>query len=92
MVSTKVWYHFSNYLMARAILIKVMSRYSKRLLCVTTYSIWWKMVELAFLSQKSYEIEGKVNYKVTDHHQFSQKRDLVDINAKNRMLKMQICL
>ncbi|GBO43866.1 hypothetical protein AVEN_46036-1 [Araneus ventricosus] len=49
-------------------------------------------VELALLSLKMYEMEEKVNYKVVELHRFSTKRHLMVMNAKNRTLKMHICL
>lgn len=33
-----------------------------------------------------------MNYKVAQHSQFSTKRLFMDINAKNRMLKVGVCL
>ncbi|GBL72987.1 hypothetical protein AVEN_50440-1 [Araneus ventricosus] len=41
---------------------------------------------------KQYEIDEKVNSKVVEHHRFSTKRHLMVMNAKNRTLKMHICL
>lgn len=43
------------------------------------------------MSRKRYEIGKKVNHKVVEHSRFSTRRHLVDINAKNRILKMRIC-
>ncbi|GBN45762.1 hypothetical protein AVEN_109608-1 [Araneus ventricosus] len=81
--------------MSAAMVIRVVSRHGKvnAILDETTYSaIWWKTVELALFSLKRCEIEEKVKYKAEEHHRFSTKRHLVVMNAKNRRLKMQICL
>ncbi|GBM62630.1 hypothetical protein AVEN_187036-1 [Araneus ventricosus] len=95
-VPTKVPYHPFNYRMAAAIFIRVVSMHGKSdyaLLDETTYSAaWWKTVELALLPLKRYEIEEKVNDKVVEHNRFSTKRHLIIMNAKNRTLKMHICL
>ncbi|GBM80539.1 hypothetical protein AVEN_12469-1 [Araneus ventricosus] len=50
------------------------------------------MVDLVLLSLKRYEIEGKSGNKLVEHRRFSTKRHLMVMNAKNRTLKMHICL
>ncbi|GBM71047.1 hypothetical protein AVEN_35020-1 [Araneus ventricosus] len=82
--------------MAADIFIRVVSKHGKvtMLLDETAYSAtWWKTVELALFSLKRYERKRKkVNYKVLEHHRFSTKRHLMVMNARNRTLKMHICL
>ncbi|GBO30084.1 hypothetical protein AVEN_98236-1 [Araneus ventricosus] len=48
--------------------------------------------ELAFLSQKRYEIREKVNYNVVQHHRFITKKHLEHKNDTNEKHRTHICL
>ncbi|GBN46652.1 hypothetical protein AVEN_203993-1 [Araneus ventricosus] len=82
--------------MAAAIFIRVVSRHGK-----ATMRYWMKPLTApsgakrwssCYYLQNCARLRREVNYKVVEYHGFSTNRHLMVMNAKNRTLKMHICL
>ncbi|GBL70884.1 hypothetical protein AVEN_73728-1 [Araneus ventricosus] len=77
--------------MAAANLIKVVSRHGKVIM-----RYWMKPLTAPSGGKRDgvrvIISREKVNHKVVEHHRFSTKRHLMVMNAKNRKLKIHICL